>query len=59
MIVQRSIVYIVRPLSTEKSSAITVFATHPDATRYCKRNTPNKKDWRDYFDIVTKTVRIR
>ena len=59
MQVTRSIVYIVRPLATEKSSAITVFASRPDATRYCKRNTPRKKNYQDYFDIVTKTVRTK
>jgi 2-hydroxy-3-keto-5-methylthiopentenyl-1-phosphate phosphatase len=59
MIVQRNIVFLVRPLSSEKSSEIVVFAHRPDATRYCERRTPAKKEWKDYYDIVHKTVRIR
>jgi hypothetical protein len=59
MIVQRSIVFLVRPLSSEKSSDIVVFAHHLDAKHYCERRTPAKKEWKDYYDIVTKTVRTR
>jgi hypothetical protein len=59
MIVQKSVVFIVRPLNTEKSSAIVVFSARPDATRYCKNNTPRGKNYQDYFDIVSKTVRVR
>lgn len=59
MIVERNMVFIVRPLKTEKSSKIVVFAHRHYATWYCQRNTPKKKDWKDYFDIVTKTVRVR
>lgn len=59
MKIEKSIVFLVRPLNSEKSSDITVFAYRPDAVRYCERRTPIKKEWSDYFDIVTKTVRMR